>query len=170
MRLESLPRSGFCDASHLVFHKKVVWTGGPSCCFVLFVQTRKTMVCWHFMSRDALDDDKMLWVERQLTSLPGASAATFFLLPGADRDPDSYDIKPTCRTARFRPGMDLTASRRFLFNFLERFSWRDRLVVLEPPLSYRDVWVYEKGAAAPVAVSDEAFFAKSCRADAEKMV
>tara|TARA_A100001015_G_C14905653_1_gene678221 strand:- start:470 stop:799 length:330 start_codon:yes stop_codon:yes gene_type:complete len=108
----------------------------------------------------------MGWVERQLSSLPAKS--TVFLLPGADRDPEMYDIKPTSRTARLRPELDLTASRQYFMDFLDRFSWRSCLVILEPPLNYRDFWVFQKGAA-PVAVSDKDFFARYCRADAEQM-
>jgi len=86
IKLANLPSGAFCHTGYTCLNKKVVWTGGPNTCIILFARTRHTLLCWHFASMDALDAEKMEMVKRQLDGLP-LRGASFFLLPGADRDP-----------------------------------------------------------------------------------
>lgn len=169
MNLSTLPNSSFCNTGCIVFHKKVVWTGGPSTCFVLFVKTRNALLCWHFASVDAFDSEKMNYVRRQLETL-SIRGSSFYLLPGADRDPTTWDLKPESRTVGINPGIDPTASRVFFMNFMRQFRWFGMIVLMEPAKDYREFVVLLKNADKPVFVKDDTFFNKTCLVDAEKMV
>ena len=136
----------------------------------MFVKTRKTLVCWHFTSRDALDEDKLSYIEKQLNGLSNVKTGSFFIVPGVDRDPNTYDLKPDCRTVRYRPGINRTASRKAYMEFLGRLKWSDKIKHLPPPTSYKAFWVFLKDADMPVEVRDDALFSITCTEDAEQMV
>ena len=166
--LASLPDAAFCNTSDLVFHKSVVWTGGPSTCIVLAARTRGSMMCWHFSSMDALDVTKMDYVKKQLAGLQ-TRGASFFLIPGVDRDPETWDLKPDCRSMVFRPGNDPTVSRKSFFEFMEQFAWFDKVERMAAPENYKEFIVFHRDYHKPIYVRDDEFFKASCCVDAERM-
>ena len=166
--LSSLPNAAFCDTSDLVFHKSIVWTGGPSTCIVLMVRTRGSMMCWHFSSMDAFDAPKMDYVKKQLAGLQ-TKRASFFLIPGVDRDSETWDLKPDCRSMVFRPGKDPTASRKYFFEFMSQFKWFEKVEFMKAPDHYKEFIVFHREFNKPIYVRDDEFFKTSCAADAECM-
>jgi hypothetical protein len=118
---------------------------------------------------DAFDHEKMKCVARQLQRLP-LRQASFFIVPGADRDAKTWDIKPMSRTARLRPGIDLTASRTFFVEFMREFKWFDRIVYMEPAKDCKEFVAFFKDAELPVFVKDDTLFTETCVADAERMM
>lgn len=169
IKLAALPHSAFCHTGDTCFNKKVVWTGGPNTCIVLFARTRHTLLCWHFASSDAEDAEKMEAVKRQLESLP-LREASFFLLPGADRDPVTWDLKPGSRSMVFRPDNDPTKSRIFFMDFIRQFPWFDKIEFMPPAKDCREFVVFLSSSARPVFVKDDSFFDAHVSVDASKMI
>lgn len=169
INLENLPLNAFCHTGDVSFNKKVVWTGGPNTCIILFARTRHTLLCWHFAYNEDLDADKMESVKRQLDGLP-LRGASFFLLPGSDRDPETWDLKPDCRTMVFRPGKDPTASRIFFMEFIRQFSWFDRIEFMQPAKDCKEFVVFLQSSVRPFFVKDDEFFERSVSVDATKTI
>lgn len=118
---------------------------------------------------DALDAEKMEMVKRQLDGLP-LRGASFFLLPGADRDPVTWDLKPDCRSMVFRPDNDPTKSRIFFMEFIRQFSWFDKIEFMPPAKDCKEFVVFLRSSARPVFVKDDNFFKAHVSADATKMM
>ena len=168
IELHSLSMSAFCQTGDVAFHKNLVWTGGPSTCIVIMARTKSSMFCWHFASVDALDDDKLEFVKRQLAGLQ-LKGASFFLVPGVDRDSKTWDLKPECRSMVYRPGNDPTASRKFFVNFMQQFEWFSNIEILPQPNHCREFIVFRREFTQPVYVRDDTFFNTTCTVDAELM-
>lgn len=166
--IASLPGGAFCNTGDLAFHKSVVWTGGPSTCIVLAAKTRGSMVCWHFYWEDAFDIEKMDYVKKQLAGLQ-RRGASFFLVPGVDRDPETWDLKPDSRTMILRPDKDPTTSRKYFFEFMNQFEWFDEVKFMTAPEDHREFIVFHRDYHKPIYVRDDAFFKASCCVDAERM-
>ena len=158
----------FCNTGQLVFHKNAVWTGGPSTCIVFMARTRGSVVCWHFSAADVLDADKMEHVRKQLAGLQPRGAA-YFLIPGVDRDPQTWDLKPDCRSMALRPDNDPTASRKDFFEFVRQFEWYDKVQFLPAPAHYKEFIVLRRKDERPVYVRDDVTFDATCVADAAYM-
>ena len=161
-------KATFCGTSELVFHKHAVWTGGPSTCIVFVARTRGSVACWHFSSADAFDDDKMEYARKQLAGLQPRGAA-YFVIPGVDRDPHTWDLKPDCRSMLLRPGNDPTISRKAFFKFLQQFAWYDKVQFLPAPAHYKEFIVFRRADERPVYVRDDVTFDATCVADAAHM-
>ena len=118
---------------------------------------------------DAFDDEKMKIAEEHLRSL-SPRKASFFLIPGADRDPETWNLKPDCRSMRLRPGKNPAASKEFFMEFLSKFAWFDQVVFMKPASHYREYIVFGKDFSNPVFVRDDGLFEETCTVDAEKML
>ena len=117
---------------------------------------------------DAFDIEKMDYVKRQLAGLQ-TRGSSFFLIPGVDRDTDTWDLEPGCRSMVHRPGIDPTASRKYFFEFMNQFAWFDKVEFMAAPEDYKEFIVFHRDYHRPIYVRDDEFFKTTCCVDAERM-
>jgi hypothetical protein len=166
--LENLPQETFCHTGKYIMDSNLVWTGGLSTCIALCIKTRKNVFMWHFWA-DNINDQEYLDKLRACLTRIEMRKSSIFVVRGTDREEDTLSLKDECRTMKFRPDTDKSASANFLKEFLRDFSWFDKIDWTLTPSTHRQFIVLNKKMDRPVFVTDEKFFAKNCAVDAENM-
>ena len=149
------------ESNKLKASPREVMTTGMNTCLFIVLKTKKEVIGWHA----SLASD-FLAVRRKFKSVAKNEVLSAFLVPGEDRDPETLDLRPTCRQMRLLPFTDPTMSRRTILDFMEQFDWYESLEVLEPVKSYKDFVVFDMVHRKPYTFSDEALFNEGCTFDA----
>lgn len=149
------------ETNKIKSNPREVITTGMNTCFFVAVKTKKEIIGWHA----SLQSDFSA-ARRKFKSIAKSEFVSAFLVPGEDRDPETLDLKPTCRQMRLIPFTDPSISRRTILDFLEQFDWYAFLEVMPPVNSYKDFVVFDMVHKQPHTFSDEAQFDEGCAFDA----
>ena len=166
MALES---NAFCRSGDVQAHPTHVWTAGLHACMFLCVRTRSGHIGWHFDSKNMHLGTNMKRVKILLSGIKAKDVLGGFLVPGDSRDTSTLALKPDCRTLRYRPMIDPTASRDFLLTYLKQFPWFRRINIYRRPLDDPKDIVCLRGSELQICDGTE-FHLTSCVADGALMV
>ena len=146
---------------------QLVVTGMNTCMFVV-VKTTNRIIGWHASAANAPGGqwhNNLSGIHRAFMSIVMSDFVSGFIVPGEDREEGTLDLKPTCRTMREVPWMDVTESRKFILGFMDSFEWANKLEILPAVQSYKDFVVLDMSHGEPYAYSDVAMFDRSCTFD-----
>lgn len=166
--VDNLPKDTFCHTGKHVIDSSIVWSGGLSTCILLCIKTRKNVFMWHFWANN-MHDPTYLEELRTCINRLEMRKSSVFVIRGTDREETTFFLKTDCRTMKYRPDTDRSASANFFKEFLCKFSWFDKINWTFVPSNYRQFIVLSKKSGSPVFVTDDAFFSQMCAVDAEKM-
>mmetsp|Transcript_25342 Transcript_25342/g.31170 ORF Transcript_25342/g.31170 Transcript_25342/m.31170 type:complete len:249 (-) Transcript_25342:324-1070(-) len=142
-------------------HPDKLITTGMNTCFFVVVKTTSAIIGWH-ASVSSISSNRL---REKLQSISKSDFISGFIIPGEDREPETLNLKSTCRTMTVAPFTDPSLSRRRILGFLQQFEYYDSMQVMPSVKSYKDFVVFDMFHRQPYAFSDVARFDRGCTYD-----